>query len=101
MRDTSLTLENTPLTSVSALWDAHRPDYAATKWPPPASLQRTFSRHPLILRTERKAPRRTQKPAAERHCDIYDTMGHDARAHRNREPKKKFTQEDLGEKGLA
>src|SRR4051812_4991198 len=25
----------------------------------------------------------TQKPAAERHCDICDTSGHDARAHRS------------------
>jgi CRISPR/Cas system-associated protein Cas10 (large subunit of type III CRISPR-Cas system) len=43
----------------------------------------------------------TQKPAAERHCDICDIMGHDARAHRNQEPKKKFTQKELLEKGLA
>jgi len=42
-----------------------------------------------------------QKPAAERHCDICDINGHDARAHRNQEPKKKFTQKELAEKGLV
>jgi hypothetical protein len=43
----------------------------------------------------------TQKPAAERHCDICDANGHDARAHRSQNPKKKFTAKELAEKGLA
>ena len=41
------------------------------------------------------------KPAAERHCDVCDMNGHDARAHRNQNPKKKFTAKELAEKGLA
>ncbi|SRR5579883_1557501 len=41
------------------------------------------------------------KPAGERHCDICDMNGHDARAHRNQDPKKKFTAKELAEKGLA
>jgi hypothetical protein len=36
-----------------------------------------------------------------RHCPICDMDGHDARAHRNQENKKKFTKAELEERGLA
>ena len=41
------------------------------------------------------------RPMAERECTICGVSGHDARAHRGQETKKKFTQKELAEKGLT
>jgi hypothetical protein len=47
--------------------------------------------------------KKAKKPvsSAPKHCTICDVDGHDARSHRNQDPKKKFTQKELQERGLV
>ena len=47
-----------------------------------------------------KATRKRAPSDKVKHCEICNLDGHDARNHRNQDPKKKFTQKELSEKGL-
>lgn len=49
---------------------------------------------------KKKTGSRNTDPS-KRHCPLCDADGHDARAHRTQDPKKKFTQKELQERGLA
>jgi hypothetical protein len=79
-------------------------DYTAKKEKLTEELRGTYDQLSRFFGNESARGKKktgASKPAAERHCDICDINGHDARAHRNQDPKKKFTAKELAEKGLA
>lgn len=49
----------------------------------------------------RNAPRKRAASTKEKSCDICKIAGHDARSHRNQDPKKKFTAKELEERGIT
>jgi hypothetical protein len=53
-----------------------------------------------LAKGAKTAPKRRAASSKEKYCSICNLTGHDARNHRNQEPKKKFSNKELDERGL-